>query len=303
MARADMAHTDNIGGPWFVDTRCIRCDVARHWAPGLIEMDDSGLSYLARQPESPAETAALWRAAEACPTQSIGNIEIRRPPSPPFPYELTPGVWALGHNARSSFGAHSYLVERPDGNLVVDSPRYLRALAERVDDLGGIRHMLLSHRDDVADADRWAENCSAEVWIHAADADAAPYATVILDGADPVSISPGTVAIPVPGHTEGSVAFHVDDRWLFTGDTLHWNHRRNELDVFPEQTFFSWDELASSMDLLSMLRVEWVFAGHGSWHDIGTDRYADQMSRLGEDMRQIGQAGWAQRPRAAYDWY
>ena len=85
MARADMAHTDNIGGPWFVDTRCIRCDVARHWAPGLIEMDDSGLSYLARQPESPAETAALWRAAEACPTQSIGNIEIRRPPSPPFP--------------------------------------------------------------------------------------------------------------------------------------------------------------------------------------------------------------------------
>ncbi|WP_423917167.1 MBL fold metallo-hydrolase [Candidatus Poriferisodalis sp.] len=303
MARADMAHTDNVDGPWFVDTRCIRCDVARHWAPGLIEMDDSGLSYLARQPESPAETAALWRAAEACPTQSIGNLDIRRPPIRPFPYELTPGVLALGHNARSSFGAHSYLVERPDGNLMVDSPRYLRGLAEGVDDLGGIRHVLLSHRDDVADADRWAERYGAEVWIHAADADAAPYATVILDGDDPALISPGIVAIPVPGHTEGSVVFHVDDRWLFTGDTLHWNHRRHELDVFPEQTFHSWDELAGSMDLLSTLRVEWVFAGHGSWNDVGTDLYADQMSSLGDEMRQTGRAGWAQRPLAAYDWY
>ena len=57
------------------------------------------------------------------------------------------------------------------------------------------------------------------------------------------------------------------------------------------------------MDLLSTLRVEWVFAGHGSWYDIGIGLYADQMSSLGDGMRQIGQAGWAQRPRAAYDWY
>ena len=114
-------------------------------------------------PNSADEAASLWRAAEACPTQSIGHRETRRPPQPAFPYELTPGVQALGHNARSSFGAHSYLVERPDGNLMVDSPRYLRSLAERIDDLGGIAHVLLSHRDDVADADRWAERYGADV--------------------------------------------------------------------------------------------------------------------------------------------
>ena len=302
MARLDSAHPDNVEGPWFVDTRCIRCDVARHWAPGLIEMDGTGLSYLARQPQSPQESAALWRASEACPTKSIGNIEIRRPPNPPFPFELTPGVLALGHNAESSFGAHSYLIERPDGNLMVDSPRYMRGLAERVDDLGGIRHVLLSHRDDVADADRWAERYGAEVWIHAADADAAPYATVILDSEGPTPVSPGAVAIPAPGHTEGSVVFHMDERWLFTGDTLHWNHRRSELDVTPEQTFYSWDVLADSMDRLSGLTVEWVFPGHGMWHDISTVLYDSQLSRLGEDMRRFGRAHWARRPDAAFNW-
>ena len=303
MARLDSAHPENVEGPWFVDTRCIRCDVARHWAPGLIEMDSAGRSYLARQPDGPEESAALWRAAEACPTQSIGNTKIRRPPDPSFPHQLTPGVWALGHNAQSSFGAHSYLVERPDGNLMVDSPRYLRGLAERVDDLGGVSHVLLSHRDDVADADRWAERYGAQVWIHADDADAAPYATMILDGDETQAIAAGVVAVPAPGHTEGSVVFHVDDCWLFTGDTLHWNQRRDQLDVFPEQTFQSWDVLADSMDRLSQLRVEWVFAGHGMWHNLGADLYAKQMSRLGADMRHTGQAGWAQRPHAAYDWY
>ena len=303
MARIDLVHPDNIDGPWFVDTRCIRCDAARHWAPGLIDMDDRGLSFVARQPESAEEVAALWRAAVACPTQSIGTVEARRPPRPAFPYELTPGVFALGHNARSSFGAHSYLVPRPDGNLMTDSPRFTRGLAELIDDLGGVSHVLLSHRDDVADADRWADRYGAEVWIHEADLDAAPCATIVLEGGEAAEVAPGTMALPVPGHTEGSVVFHIDGRWLFTGDTLHWNHRRGELDVFPDQTFHSWEALAGSLDRLAELPVEWVFPGHGNWHNVGAALYAEQMDGLGPAMRLIGRAGWSARPHTAYDWY
>ena len=303
MARIDLVHPDNVEGPWFVDTRCIKCDAARHWAPGLIDMDEDGLSFVARQPENPEETAALWRAAVACPTQSIGTIESRRPPEPAFPFELTPGVYALGHNTRESFGAHSYLVPRRGGNLMTDSPRYNRGLAELVDDLGGVRHVLLSHRDDVADADRWADRYGADVWIHTADADAAPYATALFEGDESTQTAPGVVTVPVPGHTEGSVAFHVDDRWLFTGDTLHWNHRRSELDVFAGAMFHSWEALADSIDRLAELQVEWVFPGHGNWHNIGAATYAEQLSRLGSDMREIGRSGWSSRPNTAYDWY
>lgn len=300
MARLDRAHQLNEVGEWFVDTRCIDCDVARQWAPGLIAADDAGLSYIARQPVSPDEEAAMWRAAMACPTRSIGSRSARRPPRSAFPFELTPGVLAMGYNDRSSFGAHSYIVVRQEGNLLVDSPRYLRSLAERVDDLGGVAHVLLSHRDDVADADRWAQRYGARVWIHAADAAAAPFATDIVEGVAPVEVAEGVVLVPVPGHTRGSVVFHVEDRWLFTGDTLHWNRYRRHLDVFPRQTWYSWDRLADSMDVLARLRVEWVFPGHGAWRDVGADTYANEMNGLGASMRTLGRAAWSRRPGTSF---
>ena len=170
---------------------------------------------------------------------------------------MTDGVFALGNNARSSFAAHSFLVARPDGNLMVDSPRFNRPLADSIDALGGIAHVLLSPRDDVADAGRWAERYGARVWIGETDADAAPYATDLTGVESVTVISPGAVSIPAPGHTQGHVLYHVDDRILFTGDTLHWNHRRGEFDVFPKQTFFSWAALADTMDLIWTLYI-WV---------------------------------------------
>ena len=48
---------------------------------------------------------------------------------------------------------------------MVDSPRFNSPLAASVDRLGGIAHVLLSQRKDVADADRWAERYGARGWI------------------------------------------------------------------------------------------------------------------------------------------
>ena len=303
MPRPDQAHPSNTPGPWFVDTRCIRCDAARNWAPSLIGMDAAGRSFIARQPADAEQEAELWRAAAACPTQSIGKRDQPREPAGVFPYPLTDGVFALGNNALASFAAHSFLVTRPAGNLMVDSPRFNMALAESVDRLGGVAHVLLSHRDDVADAERWAGHYDARVWIGEADADVAPYATDVTSGDGVTVVSPGVLSIPAPGHTRGHVLYHIDDRLLFTGDTLHWNHRRGELDVFPRQTFFSWAVLAETMDRLALLMVEWVFAGHGMWHRVGNEEWARQMKALGPAMREIGQASWARRPGSAYTWY
>jgi glyoxylase-like metal-dependent hydrolase (beta-lactamase superfamily II) len=216
---------------------------------------------------------------------------------------MTDGVFALGNNSLSSFAAHSFMVVRPDGNLMIDSPRFNRTLAESIDGLGGIAHVLLSHRDDVADADRWTERYGARVWIGEADADAAPYATDLTGNDGVTIIASGVVSIPAPGHTKGHVLYHIDDRRLFTGDTLHWNHRLGELDVFPKQTFFSWSVLADTMDLLATLTVEWVFPGHGMWHRVGVEEWTRQMSALGPAMRATGQANWGRRPGTTYSWY
>ena len=303
MPRLDQAHSDNAPGKWYVDTRCIRCDAARHWAPGLIDMDSKGLSILTAQPVDEEQEAALWRAAAACPTKSIGNREQPREPADVFPYEMTDSVYALGNNAMSSFGGHSFLVARPDGNLMIDSPRFSRPLANGVDALGGVAHVLLSHRDDVADYARWADRYGARVWIGEPDADAAPLATDITSMDDVTVIVPGALSIPAPGHTSGHVVYHIDDRWLFTGDTLLWNQRRGEFDVTPKQTWYSWEALADTMDMLATLKVEWLFAGHGKWRHIGFNEWTRQMSALGPAMRTVGRAAWAQRPNTPYDWY
>ncbi len=245
----------------------------------------------------------LWRAAAACPTKSIGKRGSPREPGGVFPYPLAEGVYAFGNNAMASFAAHSYLITRPGGNLMVDSPRFSRPLADSIDALGGIAHVLLSHRDDVADAERWAKRFGASVWIDQAEFFAAPFATDVTATGEIVVISPGVVSVPAPGHTEGHVVYHIDDRFLFTGDTLHWNHRRGELDVLQGQTFFSWAALAGTMDRLALLPVEWVFPGHGMWHQVGYAQWADRMAGLGSAMRALGQNGWAKREGAAYHWF
>ena len=303
MPRPDQSHPDNVLGPWFVDTRCIRCDAARNWAPDLIGMDASGRSVIVSQPSGPEQEAALWRAAVACPTKSIGNLEEPIQPTGVFPYRLTDGVFALGNNSYSSFGAHSFLVVRADGNLMIDSPRFDHRLAASIDDMGGVAHVLLSHRDDVADYDRWADRYGARVWIGEADADAAPLSTDLIGEGDVATIGPGVLSIPAPGHTRGHAVYYIDAKLLFTGDTLHWNHRRGELDIFPNQTFHSWEILADTMERLTALSVEWVFAGHGMWHHIGSAEWTRQMGMLVPAMRSIGRQAWAQRPYTTYNWY
>ncbi len=111
----------------------------------------------------------------------------------------------MGYCAESSFGASAWFLTRPEGNVLVDSPRFTEALAGPFAEAGGIAHVVLTHRDDVADADRWAERFGARVWIHADDAAAAPYATDLITGGPgrTTTIAPGVVAHPVPGPHQG----------------------------------------------------------------------------------------------------
>ncbi|MEQ8719053.1 MAG: MBL fold metallo-hydrolase [Acidimicrobiales bacterium] len=270
MARIDDRHPDTAPGDWFVDDRCIDCDAARHVAPGLVGRNPAdGNSVFLRQPETPAEMEMAWRAVQVCPTRSVGHVTLRRPDTPVFPQDLGDGVFRLGHNARSSFGAHSYLVVRPSGNLMIDAPRWTREVAGPLDSLGGVAHVLLSHRDDVADADRYAERFGARVWIHADDMDAAPYASDLIEGVAPVAVTDGVVAFPVPGHTKGSVLYLVDDHLLFSGDSLSWNPRRETLHAFRNACWFSWPEQTASLGRFaaSGLSFDRLFCGHGWSHD------------------------------------
>jgi glyoxylase-like metal-dependent hydrolase (beta-lactamase superfamily II) len=254
---------DSAPGDWYIDTACIDCGAACHVAPGLI-VEHHGKSVFARQPETEEDRVAAWRAVLACPTASVRS-ETRqpRPDGVVFPQAITDGVWRCGFNARSSFGAHSYFIQRPGHNILVDSPRHARELVTWFERAGGIAHVVLSHQDDVADAGKFARHFGARVWIHREDRRAAPYATDLIEGESERAIVPGLVAIPVPGHTRGSVVFLLDDRVLFTGDSLAWSMREQDLVAFRDACWYSWSALAASLAKLAAYRFEWVLPGHG----------------------------------------
>jgi len=283
MPARDDRNPDSAPGDWFVDRRCIDCDASREVAPGLV-VRRGELSVFARQPETPEEEAAAWRAALVCPTGSVGTVSRRCPPPGLFPQELADGVFRCGYNAMASFGAHAYFAARPGGNFLVDAPRFVTPLVRHLEELGGVDDILLSHRDDVADADRYAEHFGARVWIHEDDADAAPFATHLLRGTDPASIRGDLLAVPVPGHTKGSVVYLLEDRFLFTGDSLAWSRNRRDLIAFRSACWYSWPALKESLGRLAAYSFSWVLAGHGGSVHLPADDLRRRLLALVERM-------------------
>jgi glyoxylase-like metal-dependent hydrolase (beta-lactamase superfamily II)/ferredoxin len=290
MARVDLRHPGNAAGDWFVDTRCIDCGTCRDIAPAVFG-DAGGCSVVTAQPASGDEQTP-WLAAQACPTTSIGTQSRRRWPGRLYPREVEPasGVWDLGYCSEDSFGASAWLVTRPAGNVLIDSPRFTEALVGPVEALGGIDRVVLTHRDDVADAARWAERFGARTWIHADDRGAAPWADELLVGTDDAEIQAGMVAVPTPGHTQGSVVYLLEDRYLFTGDSLAWSHEAGDLVAFRHACWWSWSAQADSLERLAAHRFAWVLPGHGARVNAHPDDLHLRLLELVERMR---------RPRAS----
>jgi glyoxylase-like metal-dependent hydrolase (beta-lactamase superfamily II) len=243
-----------------------------------------------RQPAAGDRTDA-WLAAQACPTQSIGTRSRQPRPGRLYPREIEDGsgVFDCGYCSEDSFGASAWFVRRGGGNVMVDSPRFTQALVDPIEKMGGLAHVVLTHRDDVADAHRWAERFGARVWIHADDASAARFATDVVSGIEAVDVQSGLVAIPTPGHTKGSMMFLLDRRYLFTGDSLAWDHRRGDLTAFRDACWWSWSEQARSLARLAANhRFEWVLPGHGGRAHAAPDAMHDRLAALVARMQPQG---------------
>jgi ferredoxin len=64
----------NSTGAYYVDASCIDCDQCRATAPDLFGRDeDSGMSFLRRQPVNADEIAQVDQIMAECATSSIGN--------------------------------------------------------------------------------------------------------------------------------------------------------------------------------------------------------------------------------------
>ncbi|GAB1332032.1 4Fe-4S domain-containing protein [Streptomyces sennicomposti] len=272
---------------WYVDDRCTNCDVARQFAPELIDEHD-GRSSIVRLPDGEAETRRLHAAAFACHTRSIRPVSgPLNPALDPFPMALDDGVLICGHNSARTAGANSYLLLRPSGTaMMVDTPRWSRRLADRYTRFGPVTDVLLTHRGHAAHGRRYADHFGARLWIHEGDLDAAPDADQVVRGREPRQIGPGVTVHPLPGHTRGSVLYLADDRYCFSGDSFYWSRTTGDLEVAESVTWYSIEELAGSLATTAgRLRFEWVLPGHGDRRRLPADEMSRRLRALAERTR------------------
>ncbi|WP_017659634.1 MBL fold metallo-hydrolase [Baaleninema simplex] len=289
MATQKKRRAENVEGDFYVDSTCIDCDTCRWMAPKVFHRDRER-SAVYHQPTNDTERNAALTALLSCPTASIGTVE---PPSDiaevqqKFPLPVAENVYHCGYHSKSSFGATSYFIERPEGNVLIDSPRFAAPLVKRLEELGGVRYLYLTHQDDVADHQKFRDRFGCDRILHGDDiTDELRDVEIQLSGFDPIQFAPDLLIVPVPGHTRGHTVLLYRDRFLFAGDHLAWSPHLERLYAFPRHCWYSWDKQIDSMGKLTNYSFEWVLPGHGRRAHLDRETMARQLHECVEWMKE-----------------
>jgi glyoxylase-like metal-dependent hydrolase (beta-lactamase superfamily II)/ferredoxin len=287
MANPRKGVPENVPGDFFVDSTCIDCDACRQIAPTVFGAA-AETSFVKAQPASSSDRRQALQALLSCPTGSIGchaHDEVKAVMED-FPLPIEEPVFYCGYNSPKSYGGNSYFIKHSAGNWLIDSPKFVRPLVQRLEALGGIAHIFLSHSDDVADAERFASHFHSRRIIHRDELASQPGAEVVLEDPGPWELAPGFLAIPTPGHTRGHCVLLFQNRFLFTGDHLAWDRDAKRLSASEDYCWYSWPQQAESMRRLADYRFEWVLPGHGQRVQLSANKMRAQVLQLAETMRE-----------------
>ncbi|WP_019509361.1 MBL fold metallo-hydrolase [Pleurocapsa sp. PCC 7319] len=266
MARLELKRAENVSGDFYVDSSCIDCDTCRWMAPDVFNRQDSQ-SAVYHQPQNTAERLLAMQALLSCPTASIGTVDKPtdiKEVQPTFPIVVEDNVYHCGYHSEASFGATSYFIQRSEGNVLIDSPRFTPPLVKRLEKLGGIKYLYLTHRDDVADHQKFQQHFQCDRILHSDDIEESTQGVEIqLSGQETVELTSDIVIIPVPGHSKGHTVLLYQNKFLFTGDHLAWSPYFKHLYAFYRYCSYSWSEQIKSMEKLANYNFEWVLPGHG----------------------------------------
>ncbi|MBE9076276.1 MBL fold metallo-hydrolase [Romeria aff. gracilis LEGE 07310] len=281
MAHLKDRRPQNVEGDFYVDSTCIDCDTCRWMAPQVFSRAD-GMSAVHHQPRGEERVVAL-QALLSCPTASIGTVEKPsdiRQAQRQLPLRIADSVYHCGYHSDKSYGAGSYFIQRPEGNVLVDSPRFTPPLVKQLEALGGVRYMYLTHCDDVADHAKFQAHFGCDRVLHQADISPATRSVEIqLSGDAPISLAEDLLILPVRGHTKGHTVLLYNNKFLFTGDHLAWSAQLEQLYAFRRYCWYSWTQQLESMRQLANYSFEWVLPGHGRRYHADPQTMQAQMQR------------------------
>ena len=152
----------NAPGDWYVDRSCIDCGTCRRIAPETFARRGSQSAVVA-QPKEPAAVLRAGMALLACPVGAIGapsRTDLREARDR-FPEDVCEGVLDVGYACRQAGGAAAWLLLRPEGNVLVDVPRYAKPLLAKVEALGGVAYIVVTHPRRAGQHRAWAKRFGA----------------------------------------------------------------------------------------------------------------------------------------------
>ncbi|MDJ0582811.1 MBL fold metallo-hydrolase [Crocosphaera sp.] len=281
MANLEKRRSENISGNFYVDSSCIDCDTCRWMSPAVFHKAGNQ-SAVYHQPTETREIVEAYEALLSCPTASIGTVE--KPSNikeihQRFPLPIADNVYHCGYHSEKSFAAASYFIQREDGNILIDSPRFSPPLVKQLEAKGGIKYLYLTHKDDIADHEKFANHFGCERILHKDDITEKTQGVEIqLSGEQTISLTPDLLIIPVPGHSKGHTVLLYKKTYLFTGDHLAWSPYLNHLYAFHRFCWYDWEKQISSMKMLADYSFEWVLPGHGRRYHNDRETMKEQMT-------------------------
>ncbi len=281
----------NVKGEFFVDSTCIDCSACRQIAPEVFT-ESGGYSYVYSQPRNEIEKVKAIQALLSCPVGAIGMIskdfkfQISKVIDS-FPILIEGDVFYCGFNSEKSFGANSYFVRNSSGNWLIESPRFVSHLVKKFEMMDGVSYIFLTHRDDVADAEKFASHFKAKTIIHARDKIAINNPDIIIEGDEPIEIAPDFVVIPTPGHTSGHCVLLYKNKFLFAGDHLWWDGEEENLSAGRDVCWYSWDKQIESMEKLIYFNFEWVLPSHGQRINLPVQVMKEELKKLVKRMKEL----------------
>ncbi|MGF1610949.1 MAG: MBL fold metallo-hydrolase [Kiloniellales bacterium] len=179
--------------------------------------------------------------------------------------QIYPDLWQTdAEHPFPGLTTHAYLLVRNAGNVLFYSSGHADE-HRHIQQLGGITHQYLSHRDEAGPAlARIKQLFGSDLCCHRLEEEAVSKACPVDRAFDRREIHLGDIeVIPTSGHTNGSACFLVNSshgkRYLFTGDTIFLSNGSWETFVM-EKAGGTKADLKESLELLGGLEPDVVIS-------------------------------------------
>lgn len=195
------------------------------------------------------------------------EFDLLKPPtsgSGKPPYAVIDGVFAFPPN-RHTLGGTAYLVINPEGNILVDCPAWEESNQTFLEQQGGVRWLMLTHRGAHARVRELQQAFTCGVLVQEQEAYLLPDLTVTT-WQHSFELSPRSRALWTPGHSPGSACLYhqIQGGILFTGRHLLPDQTGQLMPLRMAKTFH-WPRQIRSIERLrqefSATTLQWICPG------------------------------------------